>query len=299
MFESLVNPKKAERRTWELFLIGLLYASLSVLLVNWIFSSDPVLIKYSGLLIVTFSVMFSLPFMYYTIKLEEEKDLEIKSYMRLLKEHAKALKAFMWLFLGFIIAFSFWSIVLSNPDIFRVQIETYCMINQPGSYEKCIQEYTIKGSVTGAGLHADRFTSIVINNIYVLIFTIIFSLIFGAGAIFILAWNASVIAAAIVIFVKSQVACIPLGLARYMIHGFPEILSYFTVALAGGIVSIAIIRHNFQSERFWRIMEDALVLTVLAIILLIISGFIEVYITPGIYSLMENTATSLNYCNIF
>jgi len=67
-----------------------------------------------------------------------------------------------------------------------------------------------------------------------MIFTLIFSLIFGAGAIFILAWNASVISAAIGIFTSYNINEIPIGLLRYMIHGFPEITSYFVTALAGG-----------------------------------------------------------------
>ena len=92
MFEMLINPKRAERRSWEMFFVGLFYASISMLLVNWIFSQDAVLAKYSGILIVTFCVMFSLPFMYYTIKLEEEKDVKISGFLRLFVEHSKALR---------------------------------------------------------------------------------------------------------------------------------------------------------------------------------------------------------------
>ena len=54
------------------------------------------------------------------------------------------------------------------------------------------------------------------NNMYVLIFTLVFSLIFGAGVIFILAWNASVIGAAIGIFTNSSLKALPLGLVRYI-----------------------------------------------------------------------------------
>ena len=73
MFEMLINPRKAERRPWEMFFVGAFYASISILLVTWIFSQDAVLSNYSGILVVTFTVMFSIPFMYYMIKMEEEK----------------------------------------------------------------------------------------------------------------------------------------------------------------------------------------------------------------------------------
>jgi uncharacterized membrane protein SpoIIM required for sporulation len=113
-----------------------------------------------------------------------------------------------------------------------------------------------------------------------LIFTLLFSLIFGAGAIFILAWNASVISAAIGIFSKSSLMNLPLGLFRYMIHGIPEIGSYFAGALAGGIISIAGIKHNIKSEKFWVILQDSLNLVILAVVLLIIAALIEVLVTP-------------------
>jgi stage II sporulation protein M len=121
------------------------------------------------------------------------------------------------------------------------------------------------------------------NNIYVLIFTLLFSLVFGAGVIFILAWNASVIAAAIGIFTKSELSALPLGLARYMIHGIPEIASYFIVALAGGMVSVAVIRHETGTEKFWEVLEDSLHLIIIAVIVLFIAALLEVFVTPAIF----------------
>ena len=283
MFEMLINPQRAEKNPWEMFFIGAFYATVSLILVKWIFSGDPVLSKYTGILVVTFCVMFSIPFVYFAIKNEEEKDLKINGFMRLFKEHGKALLYFMFLFLGFILAFSFWYIVFADGNQnFRAQIETFCMINKPAYFEECVSEYGIQHvSKTTAFLTAkERIANIFTNNIYVLIFTLVFSLIFGAGAIFILAWNASVISAAIGIFAKSDLANLPLGLARYMIHGVPEILSYFAGALAGGIVSIAIINHDIHSEKFWIILQDSLNLVIFSVIILFIAALIEVFITP-------------------
>ena len=98
--------------------------------------------------------------------------------------------------------------------------------------------------------YALQFVSILENNLLVMIFTLIFSLLFGAGAIFILAWNASVISASIGIFTKYSRVDIPLGLARYMIHGFPEIAAYFVAALAGGIFGIGVARHGIKNKMF-------------------------------------------------
>jgi uncharacterized membrane protein SpoIIM required for sporulation len=286
MLEMLINPKKAEKRPIEMLFIGFFYAALSVLLVMWIFSGDPVLSKYSGILIVTFSVMFSTPFMYYTIKLEEKKDIEIQGSFRLLKEHSKALLSFIWLFLGFVLAFSLLYIIFPNSNLFSAQIETFCMINHPNSFSECTSQYGISSpltSATGAFTSEERILNIFANNVYVLIFTLIFSLIFGAGAIFILSWNASVISAAIGIFTRFDISALPNGILRYLVHGIPEISSYFIAALAGGIISIAVIRHDIKSEKFWRILQDSLNLIIVAIIILIIAALIEVFITPSLF----------------
>jgi uncharacterized membrane protein SpoIIM required for sporulation len=193
----------------------------------------------------------------------------------------------MCLFLGFLIAYSIGYIIFPGGSVnFKAQIETYCMINRPANFDECVSNYINSGELrTTMFLTAkDKMINIFANNIYVLIFTLIFSLIFGAGAIFILAWNASVIAAAIGIFTKSNITNLPLGLSRYMIHGIPEITSYFAGALAGGIISVAIINHDIKSEKFWTILQDSLNLVIFAIIVLFIAALIEVFITPMIFT---------------
>ena len=284
MLESLINPKRMEKGSWKMLLIGLLYGSLSLLLVHWFFSKDVVLSQYSGMIVVTFCVMFSLPFMYFIIKREEEEDEQIEGFLGVWRAHKDAIFALMWLFLGFVIAFSFWFMVIQNPSLFNAQVETYCMINSPGNIENCVTEYSFTGNSISAGATKQlRLLSIIENNVYVMIFTLIFSLIFGAGAIFILAWNASVIASAIGIFTQYRLVEIPIGLSRYMIHGFPEIAAYFITALAGGMFGFGIIKHGIKDRRFIKVLENVALLLFLAIIVLIVAALIEVYLTPLLF----------------
>jgi len=284
MLESIINPKRVERGPLKMFFIGLVYASLSLLLVNWFFAKDIVLSKFSGMIVVTFCVMFSLPFMYFIIKQEEKEDEQVEGFFGVWAVHKDAIYAFMWLFLGFVVAFSLGHLVIQNPDLFNAQIETYCMINNPGNIESCVSTYSFEQMTgTGAATKHLRFLSIIENNIYVMIFTLIFSLIFGAGAIFVLAWNASVIAAAIGIFTKYQVTGIPLGIARYMIHGLPEIAAYFITALAGGIFGVGVIRNGIRNRKFLRILENVGILLGIAIVILIVAALIEVYFTPLLF----------------
>ncbi|OGJ12692.1 hypothetical protein A3K62_01165 [Candidatus Pacearchaeota archaeon RBG_16_35_8] len=286
MLESLINPQRVEHGPWKMFFIGIVYASLSLLLVKLFFARDVVLSEYSGMIVVTFCVMFSLPFMFYLIKVEEEQDEHIEGFFSVWRAHSDAIYAFIWLFFGFVVAFSFWNIVLGDSNLFNAQLETYCMINSPGNLEKCIELYSFTGdaiNIHGSSTATGRLFSIIENNMYVMIFTLIFSLIFGAGAIFVLAWNASVISAAIGIFTKYNLAEIPLGLLRYMVHGFPEITAYFVAALGGGMLGTGLMRHGIKDKLFLRVLENVVILIFIAILILIIAAFMEVYLTPLLF----------------
>src|SRR3989344_9302670 len=172
MLEMIINPKSAEKRPWKMFFIGLIYGALSILLVQWLFSGDPILSKFSGIIVVTFCVMFSLPFMYYMIKQEEVEDEHIEGFFKVWRVHSDAIYALMWLFLGFILSFSFLYIILQDPNIFNAQVETYCMINNPEDIQDCVKKYSFsqKMSVTGAVTNEMKFLSILENNVYVMIF---------------------------------------------------------------------------------------------------------------------------------
>ncbi len=292
MFETLINPSKAERKPWEMFFVGFFYAAFAMLIVNIMFVGNPVFESYASMLIITFTVILSLPFMYFTIRLEEEKDAHIHKEAFLIKEHGKALMCFIFLFLGFVTAYSMAFVILPKEIVnknFDSQILQFCTMNMPGQVDECVKYHKFTGKATeptGKTAFAQSMAgafSIFSHNIYVLIFCILFSLAFGAGAIFILTWNATVIATAMGIFAESRLVDLPAAFARYLIHGTPEIAAYFTAGLAGGIISVAIIRHNFEHERFWHILQDSLDLIIFSFIILFLAALIEVFITPAIF----------------
>jgi len=294
VLESLIGPKKAEHQPWKLFFLGFMYASIGTFLGLWIFKNQ------ASLVLVFLTVLASIPLMYKTIKYEEKKDLKYKTELKLIKEHSRALVAFMFLFFGFVIAFTVWYVLLPDRLLqitFNSQIETIRSINSG------IVGVTIGPSAlieTSAAKHSNIFMQIFSNNIKVLLFCIFFSFFYGAGAIFILTWNASVIATAMgniirngVAAVADQIGLLKIGsylgifsfsLLRYTMHGFFEILAYFTAGLAGGIISVAIIRHEFGSVLFKKILADSVDLIVLSIVLVFLAALLEVYVTPIFFS---------------
>src|SRR3989338_5128993 len=232
--------------------------------------------------------MAALPIFYNTMKLEESKDMLIDTETALLREHNKAIVFFMYLFVGITIACAVWYVVLPTQTInslFDKQIGTIQTINNQ-----------VSGNVIS---NLSVFWKIFFNNLKVLAFSVLFALIYGAGAIFILAWNATVIGAAIGNFIRANISSytsslgmfeagnyfhvVSLGLLKYSIHGIPEIAAYFYGGLAGGILSVALIRKHFKSEKFPNIMIDFSELVLISVGFLVAAAFLEVYVTPVLF----------------
>jgi len=93
VLESLIGIKKAEHSPWDLFFVGLLFASIGIFLSLWIFKD------HSSLVMVFLTVMACIPIIHKTLSYEEKKDTKIKKESTLLKEHSKALLFFIHLFL--------------------------------------------------------------------------------------------------------------------------------------------------------------------------------------------------------
>lgn len=297
VLESLTTPQRAERKPWDLFFIGIIYASVGLFLAIWVFKEE------ASIVMVLLTVVACVPLMYNTLRLEEEKDTTIDTEKTLLKEHSRALSFFMFLFVGFCIAFSLAYIFLPESIVeaaFQTQTNTIRNINSQISGEMINSGAISGGIIEGEAIGgAFLFLQIFLNNFKVMLFCIFFSFFYGAGAIFILTWNASVISAAIGTFFRTHISdyasslglvkvagyfhIYSLGLLRYFVHGLPEILAYFIGGLAGGIISVAVIRHDFGTQTFRKIVRDAFDLFLLAIVVLLIAAGIEVYITPLLF----------------
>ncbi len=271
VFEFLVSTKNAERHPWEMFFIGMIYSSLGLFLSYWIFKD------YSSIVMVFLTVLASIHIIHGAFSNEEERDKKEVNEMFLLKSHGRVLTYFIFLFLGFTLGFAIWNIVLPTG------MSDILFAAQQGTIQ------SINAKFTGHAVSsAQAFTIIFLNNLRVLFFALLFSFFYGAGSIFILAWNASVIAAAIASFFRSLVhggilSAFSLAMLRYFTHGIPEVLAYFTAALAGGIISIAIIKHDYKSKRFKEILIDSVDLILLSVGILFVAAVIEVYVTPLLF----------------
>jgi len=225
------------------------------------------------------SIPFLLKVFQCEVEVEESKGKAMGA--GILSRHYLAIKVLAAFFLGLVVAFSFWYSVLPANDaksLFGLQQE---------------ELKNIRNSFQGYALAGEQvFESIFTHNLAVLLFIVLFSVVYGAGAIFILIWNASVIGVFLVEFARlyaensgtittgatgGLLAGLGTGFLGILPHGIFELLSYLTAAMAGGILSSAVVRGDFRKPIFMHIVYDIAKLLGWAIVFLAFGAFIESY----------------------
>jgi uncharacterized membrane protein SpoIIM required for sporulation len=264
VLESILNPSNAEDKPLHVFIITLVYVLIAILFSNQLFPSQ------ASILTIALITIIFVPFFQKLFEIEENKEdlaAENKTSENLFARHKKIIFVFSAFFLGIIIAMSFVFIFFPQENIFSLQSDT------------------LRSFSAAATLEGD-FMRFFLNNTEVMVLMFILSAMFGAGAIFVLAWNASVIAVYVGLIIKSLIGKgieagaaylygVPVGLGTIALHGIPEISAYFVAGLAGGILSVGIIREEVMSKEFKKIFKDSIILLIFAELLIIGAAFIE------------------------
>ncbi len=265
VLESIINPKNAEDKPSHIFAIAFLYTMLAA------FVSERIFPRSASILTISFITILFVPFFQKLFEIEEKKEetAAIRHDSNLFARHKQIIYVFTVFFLGVILGMTFLYVFFPSQDIFSAQTDTL--------------KYFGTTKITDRG----DFSLFFINNTQVMVAVFLMSFAFGAGAIFILAWNASVIAVYLGLIIEgfllqglgktvAFIYGIPVGISTILVHGIPEILAYFFAGLAGGILSVGIIREKIRSREFATIFKDSLFILVLAEFLISIAAYLEV-----------------------
>ncbi len=265
MLDLLFNSQRAERHPFEIFIIATFYSSLSIILGLWIFKDQ------ASLAIIFLTTLSCLYVVQGAIKMEEKKEKNWNSESWLLKEHKPIAILILMLFIGFTFSSALWAFFLpseTSSTVFQMQ----------GSTIEQIKLITGKAIDTSATL-----TNIFNNNIKIILVSLVFAIFYGAGAIYIIAWNASVMGFVIGSITKETFGLIalPIVFAKYFLHGIPEMLAYILASIAGGILYFAFIKGDLTNkDKIKRIVFDTISLILISILLLLASAILEVYVSP-------------------
>ncbi len=283
MLERLISAEEIEKKPWKIIILGVIYSSFALVTAYLIFPSE------ADISMIFLATILCMPLLHRFVVLEQDVFVTRTPKRRLnfisvIKEqlHPRLISLFSILFIVFIIVFTAWYVFLPENianALFNVQKQTIIAVNQ--------HVMGVTGQATGSAVGEDVFSIILLNNVKVLLFSFVLSFLFGAGAIFVLTWNTSVIAVAIgELLIKnvyrygSSAKAATKAFARYLLHGIPELISYLVAIFAGVFISIGVIRFPIRSKEFVRLLITSLNLIVFSLIILVIAAILEVYISP-------------------
>ena len=290
MLESIISPGTAERKPWDMTILGFVIASVAVWLGYYL--AGYMLVP-ASMVVLAVAIIALAPLMHRVIVIEEweEEACCHGSLTGFITRHIDVIGMYSFLFVGLLAAFSFWYVVLpyeadgmpSGSTVFGVQESAITGLQQHITGRAL--EAAKSGMPEDPATVSNRFTLLYENNMRIMLFCFLASFLFGAGAIWLIAWNASTIGVFIgslirtELFPVSPVYAYLIGFPYYSLSialwAIPEILAYLVAGIAGGIVSVAVARHHFRSERFWLTVFDGMLFMIIAALLVFLGAYIE------------------------
>lgn len=131
------------------------------------------------------------------------------------------------------------------------------------------------------------FSLIFKNNLLVVFAAVLLSFLYGAGGLFLIAWNASILSTVIINYLSTTIFHTPFqgivyGSAKglvvflsFMPHGFFEILAYFIASIAGAILAHHLTTNTFKSIFRFQASKDIILLFLLSVGSLLLGALIE------------------------
>ena len=266
VLESFVKPEDVYSSPWKMMVLAFAFVTIAL------FAADYVGIQKS-VFAITLVCLPAVPFVWRLFDFEESNtEKRIASGSKTVFSHLPGLVVMINLFLGMLIGFTFWNVVLpvsKSSELFSVQL------TELGAIKNTFTAHAVVTSPV-----ALVFEKIFLHNFGVLALIVLFSVIYGAGAVLVLTWNASVIATFLVQNAKQYIATgglaagISAGFLGILPHGTFELLAYLIAAIAGGVVSFALTRDG-KSIRTASVLFDCAKLTVWSVVFLAIGALLE------------------------
>ncbi|MEM4222198.1 MAG: stage II sporulation protein M [archaeon] len=278
MIESLVKPQVAIKEPWHCLLLGVLFCFIAIILTLQLGLANA---PGAGFLTISFISIASAPLFVELYK------LEIPKGRSLFKKYEHLIKIYAFFFGGIVLASSFFYVLAPNvaKSVLNDQIKELC-VKQVISNEGC-ESFEI----TGYAVKKIGFLTILLNNLKVLWMCFLLSFVLGAGAVFLVSWNATILGTLIgkasevpssigatgfsQIPLINYLIIFPMVVLSILPHGFFEFLGYFTGAIAGGVLSVGLLKEKILSKEFIEIVKDSFIFLTLSSGLILIGAIIE------------------------
>lgn len=312
VLETLLPSSIAREKPHYMMVIAFLFAIVGMWLAYFIFPFS------ASILTIAFIVIAAEPLMRRTFLQEEDEEARAPGpTATFLERHFDIIIMYSWFFVGLVLAFMAWYIILPAAAPERCLADGFCGEFPTRTSIFAEQERQLFGiaqlrdtATITTGNVVLPFTGfaappniqgdywgivqfLFANNTTVLLLAVLFSFLFGEGALFLISWNASIIgtvmgkisaqamAASPVHDIFSIIYSLAYGIYHgigFIPHGIPEIGAYYIGAIAGGIISASMAKQSYRKDEFKIIAKDAAGLIVIAVVLLFVGAMVESYL---------------------
>jgi len=291
VLESIISGKDARKHPLIMMFLAAVLSSIGIWVSYYTFPSS------ASILSIGFITIGIIPILYTIFILEEAEEASSHApWYSFISRHFDLIKIYSWFFIGLILSYSLWYVVLPTEVRTTVFSEQNEIIDNISALRNDLTgNVTVNNAVCSDNMWC-WFDVILQNNLRVLFLAVLLSLVYGVGAMFLIAWNASVIGAVIgketIVLLGNYAgfgAFAPIlayghGLIKaigLIPHGIFEILGYFTGAIAGALISIAVTKGRYRKHELNQLVKDAIGLIFLSVILLVIGALIEASLIVG------------------
>jgi uncharacterized membrane protein SpoIIM required for sporulation len=273
VLEAILDPDTASGKPWAMFILGIVFVSIAVASAKFLLANS------TSLLVVSLVALPSVTLISNIFNRAESAS----SGPKLMGTFVRYFPVMITLgsyFLGVMAAFTAYYVILPPADravFFTDQTAELSFISSTASGHAVATPFT--GDL---GL---AFEFLFINNLKVLAIILLGSILYGAGSIFVLDWNASVLGTFLGSIAGQLARSEPakytlwsglgVGLLGLVPHGTFELLAYLAAALAGGILSAALLRNKYNQPGFIVTIYDVAKLTSVALLFLAAGALIE------------------------
>jgi uncharacterized membrane protein SpoIIM required for sporulation len=108
----------------------------------------------------------------------------------------------------------------------------------------------------------------------------VLSVFYGAGSVFLVVFNASLFASFFFFIIKNLGA--KLSSLVLFLHFIPELSGFLLVAIAGSILSVAIMHEHWGSPYFKNIIKNVVLMLGVAVVLIFLAAYLEVFISAKV-----------------
>lgn len=281
VLEDIFDPSWVKHRPYIAMVFGFFFTILAFFLSILFFRTS------MSVAMIFLTTLLLIPTLVMLLKMEEQVEGKygIKHFFH---NHKDIFEVYLFAFLGIFLAFVLLGLGLSNkPDVYGqlFQFQTEFLQFQEGLTSDTVQSF-VDGE---AGITTSGFATLFFHDLIVVLICFILSFFYGASAIFLIILNGSVFANFILFIIRTLADNMAQGVQAFfvfLIHLLPEISGFLIAAIAGGVVSKAVLHEKKGSEQFKNVFKDATILMLIAIGLVLLSTLLEVFVTARLFQLL-------------